>query len=76
MAVTTAVTGASVILVAVKGGTVPEPAGANPIVAFEFTQLMPVTGMLMGKLYGGNTAPSYTVVSFLILTTDGMGFTW
>ena len=75
MAVTTAVTGTSVILVALKEGTTPEPDAGSPIDGSVLIQLIRVTEMLVEKSYNGNTVPSLTVVSFLILTTDGIGFT-
>ena len=69
-----AVTGAPVLLIAVKAGTVPAPAAARPIPVLLFVQLytVPVTGPVI--VTAVVAAPLHTVW-FAIAFTAGVGLT-
>ena len=68
-----AVTGALLLLTAVKEGTLPVLDSDKPIDVLELSQCTTLPGLLI-KLYTGNTAPSNTEVSALTVT-DGTAFT-
>ena len=68
------VIGSSPLLVAVNDGILPVPDAGKPIAGFELIQLKLTFAGVPDKLFAGIIAPSFTVVSDVVLT-DPVGLT-